>query len=136
MNASSAVDAWAFFPYFGDIENSDYWPVDPSSASYTIFMPTQQALAEAGYDLVQKDLTNQTLFRDLSQLILRHVVFDQVLYTPDIKRGLKSIRTSSDYSINVEYLDHPSSTVVIANTTALIHGDIPIINGVLHVIDR
>jgi uncharacterized surface protein with fasciclin (FAS1) repeats len=99
------------------------------SRNFTAFIPSNQAWLGAESQIGSNGAT------EVSRLGSIHFLFDDVVYTANIKGGIKSLVTDSGYKLSFSYGNAVTSNVSINQNIKIIKPDIPLVNGVLHVID-
>lgn len=90
----------------------------------TIFAPSNHAFGAVG-NLV-KNMTDQ----QLEKLVQYHVVPRNVMYSPQFKNG--TFKTSNGESITIAKINE----TVFVNSARVVHENILVNNGVVHVLDK
>ena len=94
---------------------------------FTVFAPTDQAFADAGINL--DDYDTEEKISALAGILTYHVVSGKVMST-DLTDGMEATALSDDV------LKFTVGDTVLVNDATVIIADVPVSNGVIHVIDK
>ena len=94
---------------------------------FTVFAPTDQAFADAGINLDDYDTDEK--IAALADILLMHVVSGKVM-SSDLTDGMEATALSGDV------LTFTVGNTVSANDAVVTIADVPVSNGVIHVIDK
>jgi uncharacterized surface protein with fasciclin (FAS1) repeats len=94
---------------------------------FTVFAPTDEAFAEAGINL--DDYNTDEKIAALADILLMHVVSGKVM-SSDLTDGMEATALSGDV------LTFTVGSTVSANDAVVTIADVPVSNGVIHVIDK
>lgn len=94
---------------------------------FTVFAPTDQAFADAGINL--DDYDTEEKISALAGILTYHVVSGKVMST-DLTDGMEATALSDDV------LKFTVGDAVLVNDATVVIADVPVSNGVIHVIDK
>ena len=94
---------------------------------FTVFAPTDQAFADAGINL--DDYDTEEKISALAGILTYHVVSGKVMST-DLTGGMEATALSDDV------LKFTVGDAVLVNDATVVIADVPVSNGVIHVIDK
>ena len=99
-------------------------------ANYTVFAPTDEAFAAAGIDL--STYTTEEQIAKLADILLYHVVAGTVM-SSDLASGETVVQAANEDDLTITV--NQDGVFVGAENAKVIIADVPVSNGVIHVID-